>query len=160
MRLEDIPDSVCPQCRQPFESWRMDQKYCSAECRAAARSKFTSEVTSEERRRARAGRTCRHCGEPFEAKRRDQVFCSHRCGNAHTYERVRGYRPAEARAALRCEVCGEPIVGAVKTDTRYCPVCRHAKKNEASRLYKRRVRIERFRPAGVPDRCHKPSTIA
>jgi hypothetical protein len=142
MRLEDIPDSVCPHCRQPFESWRMDHKYCSAACRIAARRKFMGEVIAEERRRARAGRQCRYCGKPFEAKRRDQVFCCRRCGQAHRYELERGYRPAEAHAAMRCQCCGEPIIGAVKTDTRYCPTCRHAKKNEASRLYKRRVRAK------------------
>lgn len=128
MRLEDFADEVCAWCQKPFETTRTDQKYCSYRCRRQSRSKFTTAVVAEERRLARAGRTCSHCGTTFDAGRRDQIYCSNACTRRAVYDRARarkGLPPlAAALAALRCQRCGVPLTGAIKTDTKYCRPCR------------------------------------
>lgn len=65
-------------------------------------------------------RRCGHCGEiiPDDAHWRRE-FCSTRCANAY-FNGLTGQARAEARARLRCVVCDEPIVGAERSDKKYC----------------------------------------
>lgn len=149
---------TCPHCRTAFETTRLDQqKYCSERCRHIHGHAFAAAVVSEERRRMRAGRNCRYCGKPFEAKRSDQVYCCRRCTGAATIERNRGCRPAEARASLKCVECGGPIPNAKRTDQKYCPTCRHAVRNERSRIAKRKARaMSRSMSHGVAVPSRKP----
>lgn len=103
VRLEDLPDEVCPWCGKPFETRRTDQKFCSVACQIESVETFRKIVRREENRRAASGLTCRQCGAKFDGTRRTQLYCSDRCNQiAFNYRKRTG--PAV------CRHCGKPFV--------------------------------------------------
>lgn len=96
MNLDDIPDEICAWCGKGFEARRITQKYCCEACQRKSRSAFTTAVVSEEKRRARAGKTCKQCGATFDPKKSDAIYCGKRCQHRAEYERRK-----ERRRALR-----------------------------------------------------------
>jgi hypothetical protein len=47
------------------------------------------------------------------------MFCNKDCNNAY-FNKLTADARREAREKLRCEECGEPIMNAKKSDTRFC----------------------------------------
>jgi hypothetical protein len=68
---------------------------------------------------------CAWCGAPLPTFRHwSTKFCRKACNNAY-FNGLTADARAEERAKLKCQRCGGPIVGAVKSDTRYCAACRN-----------------------------------
>ncbi|SKA28518.1 hypothetical protein [Consotaella salsifontis] len=73
-----------------------------------------------------ADETCAWCGKGYEARSVWQKYCCAGCRAAS----ISAFHKQEVRtklAKLTCQHCGAPIVGAKKTDTKFCCIpCRTA----------------------------------
>lgn len=66
--MTDTKTKVCPTCQDPFPPRRSDQRWCSEQCKRAAR-----------RMAALPSRRCDACSVSFEPSRRAQRWCSKPC---------------------------------------------------------------------------------
>lgn len=90
MRLEELQDGICENCREPYEQKRYDQRFCCRSCKRAFDDRERCEALKEGRREARSGYVCPECGETFDAAHTSaQIYCSKRC---KTREMLRRYR--------------------------------------------------------------------
>lgn len=63
---------------------------------------------------------CEWCGAALpEVRHWRTLFCGKKCSNAYFADLEKTAR-AEARAALKCEQCGQPIKNAPRQDRRFC----------------------------------------
>lgn len=135
MRLEDFADETCPVCKKGFESSRIYQKYCSAECRTLQANRFRVAIKVETARRGRIGMRCWTCDAPLNAKRADQRYC---CTPCQTAAKPLSKALAERRRGLTCRCCGAPIADAKRSDKLYCSAACKGSFNTARASERRR----------------------
>jgi hypothetical protein len=96
----------CRRCRKRFYAMRPHAKFCSRECRIAARTRDLAEE-----RRQRRKTYCRQCYKHFRATRGDSRYCSAACRLKHFRQKrrddeawksfARSGNPLDLRAARR-----------------------------------------------------------
>lgn len=111
VRLDDLPDDAdfCVTCGKtlPFDHRYGLRKYCSIPCKTA----HYTDLDSQARRDANAGRQCEQCGLPLTRGRTAQArFCSPVC------HRKAGYRK---RYPMTCKQCGKECL-AYHTNSQFC----------------------------------------
>lgn len=106
---------ICQICDEPFNPNTNNQKYCSDECRAIARSKYNKtyqERHPEKFKRPKYTHVCKNCGNTFEGTK-NQIFCDTEC--RQYYYRKSGYydryksesdNTKEGRTKIFCELTG------------------------------------------------------
>jgi tRNA(Ile2) C34 agmatinyltransferase TiaS len=97
--LDAIDGDRCEWCGAPFESSRLNQRFCCPSCKKKAEHARAAQA----RRDARAGLRCPQCGGAVERKR--ATYCSVACQQEAVQDRNTGI----ILANLRCADCGTSI---------------------------------------------------
>lgn len=138
MRLEDLEGDRCAWCGSEFEPRDIRQQYCSATCRARARSKRERVVITD--------CNCPWCGIEFEPVSARQKYCSRTCQKRSNEQRERSARFRAQVATLQCTACGGTMLGIKRTHARYCLTCRRPHENaQQRRRYRERVPLPDLR---------------
>ena len=89
---------ICPVCGKEFA--RINAKYCSETCKAAAAAKRAREKYHHNKKEiVLIEKTCKVCGKKFKTNLTHKKYCSPECYNKNARELVKKYAKEHYRAA-------------------------------------------------------------
>ena len=95
--------AVCPTCGVEFIAKRVNQKYCSPDCRRKSADQKRYEREAEEKSLYEPNRHCKCCGKRLEGKQRK--FCSLNCKNIYHSTQVNGVEFTADTITSKAEKC-------------------------------------------------------